>query len=334
MATSRPQGKNWCFTFNNPDMDDLQMAMALHCSVYAVWQLEEGESGTPHYQGYAMFDDRLRLSQVRAFLPLAHWEVAKGTPKQNKEYCTKEPRIAPFAEIGIFPETAQGKRTDLDSLHSALKDGLGQADYANNYFSLFVRYPNLVTNYVNSQVAPRTGEKETECWLFIGRRSETGKSRLARGLAELLYGDSVYRKFPGKWWDGYSGQTAVILDDFRGSSLSFTDFKLCVDRYPLRVEVKGSTCHLAATHFFITSNFEPFEWWSPEIIGPDHSPIFRRITKVFYMPLPGKVTVFPSYANYHHHYHTPQVEKADSPLTLTVPPLVEINWDAPQEILS
>lgn len=326
---NRPQGKNWCFTLNNPDIDDLEVADAIGTCNYAVWQLEEGENGTPHYQGYCMFPSRLRLSQVREYLPLAHWEVAKGTPKQNREYCTKEPRIAPFSEIGIFPETAQGKRSDLTELHSALKNGLRRADYANQFFHLFVRYPKLVENYELSQIKPRTGEEETQCWLFIGKRSETGKSRLARGLAEHLFGKlGVFRKFPGKWWDGYRGESAVLLDDFRGSSLSFTDFKLCVDRYPLRMEVKGLVSDLAATHFFITSNFEPTDWWQKEVTGEDLSPIFRRITKVFYMPLPGKVSVFPSYEAYHQAYHTlhsPPIEP---------PPLVQINWDAPQEVLS
>lgn len=325
--SSRPQGKNWCFTLNNPELDDLELADSLSSCDYAVWQLEEGENKTPHYQGYIMFQSRLRLSQVRELLPTAHWEVAKGTPKQNKDYCTKEPRIAPFAEIGIFPETGQGKRTDLTELHSALKNGLRRADYANRFFSLFVRYPKLVENYELSQIEPRTGEKETECWLFIGRRSETGKSRLARGLSEHLFGKRVFRKFPGKWWDGYRGEPAVLLDDFRGSSLSYTDFKLCVDRYPLRMEVKGLVSDLAATHFFITSNFEPSEWWSQEVTGPDLSPIFRRITRVFYQPKPDLVTVFPSYEAYHQAYHTlhsPPIEP---------PPLVQINWDAPQDLL-
>ena len=73
------QAKNWCFTLNNPDYDELELADKLVDAVYAVFQLEIGENGTPHYQGYCMFSERLRLSQVRVYLATAHWETAKGT---------------------------------------------------------------------------------------------------------------------------------------------------------------------------------------------------------------------------------------------------------------
>ncbi|AUM61717.1 Rep [uncultured virus] len=324
------QGKNWCFTLNNPAIDELEVAEALQTReelVYAIYQLEEGENGTPHFQGYVMFSERLRRTQTSALLPKAHWEVAKGTPEQNRVYCSKIPKIGEHVEIGIFPGKGQGRRTDLAGLHSALKDGLRQADYANEYFEFFLRYPNLVQNYDAAQIQPRSAEEETLCWLFIGPPG-TGKSRLSRGLADCLYGiDGVFRKFPGKWWDGYRGERAVIWDDFRGHSATFTDFKLCVDRYPLRVEIKGTTCNLAAKHFFITTNSEPDTWWKEEVTGSDHSAIFRRITRVFWQPLPNQFASFPSYAAYAAAVLTPR------PFDTPGPPLVEINWNALQEVL-
>ena len=111
---------------------------------YAVFQLEEGENGTPHYQGYVAFEKKKRLTAIEHLLRGAgHWEISRGSPTQNREYCTKDDgRIGDFSEIGTLP-AGQGARSDLVGLHSALKDGLTQADYANEYFSKFISTPTL-----------------------------------------------------------------------------------------------------------------------------------------------------------------------------------------------
>ena len=57
---------------------------------YAVFQLEEGENGTPHYQGYVAFQKKKRLTAIEHLLRGAgHWEISRGSPTQNREYCTK-----------------------------------------------------------------------------------------------------------------------------------------------------------------------------------------------------------------------------------------------------
>ena len=60
-----------------------------------------------------------------------------------------------------------------------------------------------------------------------------------------------------KWWDGYHGEKTVIFDDFKGSSMRLHDFQLIVDRYPVKVETKGSTVELSATRLVFTSNKHP-----------------------------------------------------------------------------
>ena len=153
-----PEAKHWCFTYNNPTMYPDEMIEELEDLgvTYAVFQLEEGKNGTPHYQGYVAFKKKKRLTAIEHLLRGAgHWEISLGSPTQNRDYCTKDDgRIGDFSEIGTLPG-GQGARSDLVGLHSALKDGLTQADYANEYFSKFIQYPNLVQNYVVSTIEAR-----------------------------------------------------------------------------------------------------------------------------------------------------------------------------------
>lgn len=317
------QARNWCFTINNPTafLDSLAVEDDV---LYAVWQLESGQNGTEHFQGYIMFTRPLRQAQVLAlFTDHPHLEVARGTPQQNRDYCTKnEMRIGEFSEIGIFPEKGQGKRSDLERLQIALDTGLAQHEYAKQFFTLFARYPNLRANYLSSLVPPREGDCDVTATLYIGAPG-TGKSRLA--FRHAIRRGTVYRKFPGKWWDGYIGQRGVIFDDFRGSSMSFTDFKLTVDRYPLRVEVKGSTCEMGSSEFYITSNFRPEEWWSTEVTGTDHSAIIRRLGQVYFFPRRDHYILYPDYGSFLFY-------QASGALAPNLPPSpyqeVEIAWDA------
>lgn len=46
--------KNWCFTINNPTDFEKECLKVLHLDAsvqYIIWQVEEGEEGTPHVQG-------------------------------------------------------------------------------------------------------------------------------------------------------------------------------------------------------------------------------------------------------------------------------------------
>lgn len=296
--------KHWCFTLNNPTIDEDNILDELDTLTfeYAVFQLEEGENGTPHFQGYVIWKSKQRLTAVRNLMGgRCHWEIARGTPEQNRIYCTKdEGRIGDFCESGLFPENSQGKRNDLEKLHSRLKEGLTQAEYVSEFFTTFVKYPNLVQNYIVSSIEPRPDNAPFSSWLLCGPPG-TGKSRLARVIASRINDGRLFRHCLGKWFDGYRGERTVLLDDFCGSSLSFTHFKCLLDRYPLRVELKGLTCEMAATHFLITTNQDPKEWWKAEVTGRyGHDAIFRRIGKVLSFCGKNQFRVYSSYEQYAH----------------------------------
>lgn len=87
-----------------------------------------------------------------------------------------------------------------------------------------------------------------------------------------------------KWWDGYRGQEAVLIDDF-DSQIGYTHFKRWFDKYKCQVESKGGAVPLAATKFAITSNVDPKLWW-PEADQVHRDAVMRRVTTVLKFTLP------------------------------------------------
>lgn len=99
--TSSPPGKDikkgkkqvnpalmWCFTLNNPvlpgDHNIFQNNPKIDKYVY---QLEEGESKTPHFQGFLRFKTKSRPMSIITN-PKIHWEKCKS-PEDAIRYCQK-----------------------------------------------------------------------------------------------------------------------------------------------------------------------------------------------------------------------------------------------------
>lgn len=109
---SRSQAKCWCFTLNNPTEDEW---LDEDLCTYMIVGNEVGEEGTPHFQGYCMFKKRYQLSALKKLLPRAHWEVAKGSPYQNFEYCSKD---GDFKEAGVRPVAPKKNNKEKDTTYS------------------------------------------------------------------------------------------------------------------------------------------------------------------------------------------------------------------------
>lgn len=92
--------------------------------------------------------------------------------------------------------------------------------------------------------------------------SGSGKSRHAYELG----GDSQFwiarpiSRGGSVWWDGYEGQSTVVIDEFYGW-MSRDFLQRLVDRYPLLVQTKGGAVQFLALVIIITSNLPPEMWW-------------------------------------------------------------------------
>lgn len=267
------RARHWCFTLNNPKQsaDELKALLAPHCKA-AVFQLEEGESGTPHYQGYCQFNKRLRKPSK---IIQAHWSVARDV-QASIRYCQKaDTRKAGPYVIGSLPTKTQGRRTDLEKLVELSKQRTSFRDLVQQIPETVSRYPRGA-RVVHDAFQPNKRKGKPTISLIIGGTG-IGKSYYVYNLSEDLY-----TKAPGdKWFDGYEGQDYLHLEEYSGY-LPLSKFLYLTDEYPdRRVEVKGGFRTLLATQIWLTTNIHPHGWYNWNGREQQYFALMRRFTHIY-----------------------------------------------------
>lgn len=105
---------------------------------------------------------------------------------------------------------------------------------------------------------------------------------LGTGKTHCCADDGVYY-FDGNngFWQGYTGQETVVLDEFGGHCLRPLEFQRLCDKYPYVCNVKGGGVPCRATRVHICSNYLPEQWWG-EKTRYNKGAIDRRIHVVHY----------------------------------------------------
>jgi hypothetical protein len=288
-STRGARCRGWCWTLNNPVLQPIEVLEILNpVSDYVIFQLEEGEQGTPHYQGYVWFKSRKRLSAIRALLPRARWAAAKGTPQQNTVYCTKEEgRLDGWWMGGELPEQTQGKRTDLHSVAEFIQEGNGYADVADIYPHLVIKYSRGIRALLNAQRMARSSPPEVV--LAFGPTG-CGKTRFAMEYSvdekKELWASPLGN---GLWFDGYCGEPVALIDEFAGAGSKYPLVGLLrlLDRYAIRVPVKGDFVWWCPEIIFITTNYHPREWYKWADRQPSYIALARRFSRVMWWATTG-----------------------------------------------
>ena len=220
----------------------------------------------------------LAFKQIFGFRT-AHVEVAYASQAAGIAYVTKLETRSRDHEDPVFSwgkKTEQGSRSDLAAAVQMLSDGEAMEAVLDLHPGTFVRYHRGLQAAANLKrqrpVAPR------HVTVFFGPTG-TGKTETAFRLG----GDDVFIYQPGVmggWFDGYDGQRTIIFDEFRGQ-ITWAHLLSVTDKYPVRLQVKGSSAVLLADHLIFTSPVHPINWYPSKLGSPDNvAQLRRRVDKV------------------------------------------------------
>lgn len=266
--------RNYCFTiFIEKEPEWVPWEKLPEKTKYMVYQLEHTKEMKRHIQGYIELTTPLRINAVKEILEsgTAHLEARRGSRNQARDYCMKPesrvPNTLPI-ELGTWESGGQGKRNDLRELTEMIKKGTNLKDITENFPVGMLKYHRGIEKMIN--IFHKPIHEERQVMVFWGQPM-TGKSEKAWTLCP-----NAYSKPEGDWWDGYCGQTEVIIDDFVPGAIKIGTLLKILDKYDMQVPIKGGFTPWRATTIILTSNFHPNDWF-PDAPDVTKTALYRRL---------------------------------------------------------
>lgn len=276
MNNLKIRSRGWCFTLNNYTAEDIEQLEDLKKKPntrYLVIGREKGEEGTPHFQGYVYFHNPIAFENIKKSITRAHIEKQRGTPIEASIYCKKD---GDFTEHGDLPATQDQKGQAGADFWDDVKRKAQANDIDSIPSKVFISHYGVLKR-IAADYAPMPEDNATGvCGYWYWGATGTGKSRKARGD-----NPGAYLKMCNKWWQGYKGEDAVIIEDFDKRHEMLGHFlKIWSDRYAFPAEIKGSGVNLRPRKIIVTSNWHPKDIWpnEPETLEP----IVRRFNIVHF----------------------------------------------------
>lgn len=297
--------RHWCFTLNNPTGSECSFLEAMVdnkslCVRYIIFQLERGEEGTPHYQGYVEFTDRMSMSKIHLILGFERIAMyyRRGSREQARDYCKKEDtRIEMWKEFGLWIKS-RGQSHILERMIESAQNGVSLDNALDSDFrTVLPRYYRFYEKILalswkqRAKVQFLTAREALDKNLDLVQKvialiglTGTGKTRYVYDQHPF---EDIYKWTGGSGSKGstffhdYQGEPVILLDDFGKGQLSYRLLLQLTHFYPMRVDTKGDTVYLPWTHVYITSNKDPFRWYPDE---DSIDELLRRITTTIQFP--------------------------------------------------
>lgn len=263
----------WVYTLNNPQ--DHPCGSPPPYTYHVVGREVAPTTGTPHLQGYIELSRRTRMTALAKWMPSARFAVALGKPDEAANYIKDKPD-ADYDEDGVIsvPPHVQGGDANRERYQTAWElaqagdiEGIDPVLRIQHYSSL---------RRIQHDHMPSLAELPACSGVWLWGPPGTGKSTFARAQYP-----GCYLKGNNKWWDGYSGEKVVLLEDFdRDHAYLAPLMKTWLDKFDFTCEVKGGTIRIRPEVIVITSNFSIDDVFARSAGGDLNVTAIRRRCKV------------------------------------------------------
>ena len=296
MEKKDSQSRKWQLTINNPlnyglNHEEIHSRILTFKSlVYYCLSDEIGENGTFHTHIFIAFSSAVRFSSLKKQFESAHFEMARGTSTENRNYIFKEGKWEKdrkketnlnetHFEYGDIPIERQGQRNDLQDLYDMIKEGFTNYEILENNsdYILNIEKVEKVRQIIKEEKYKNTF-RDLEVTYIYGKTG-TGKTR---GVVDSFGYENVYRitdyLHP---FDGYKGEDVVIFEEFR-SSLKIQELLNYLDGYPLSLPARYNNRVACYTKVFIITNIKLIEQYEEiqEKYPETWNALLRRIQKI------------------------------------------------------
>lgn len=223
-------------------------------------------TGKIHYQGWCIFfnpkTERAVCKKYNCYM-----RIMKGSFEDNYKYSSKDKNVKEFGE-----PPQQGKRNDLsDQVKCILEKKTNIKCILENDPMMYHKYGRTLEKVQNLVYKKRT-EKPIVHWYYGA--TGVGKTKKATSINPDYY----FYNTETKWWDGYTQQHTIILDDIRHDTFKLQTLLRLLDHYEYAGEIKGGFININSPYIIITSDEGPHRWWQ----GNDLKQIKRRIDLLVY----------------------------------------------------
>lgn len=248
------------FVINNPD--GYRPVFNEGTMNYMVWQIEKGEQGTPHIQGYVRFKNRMRLRTIEPLLGGRAWiKAARGNEQQCRDYCTKEDtRLEAGEEHGVFDpdEGKQGRRSDLEQIATDCAAGVPLKTIAAKNPGDWIRYHTGIES-LHEQIAPKPPIQRDVIVRVLWGPTRTGKTH------RVMTGEhpgGLYKVKPGRGpWDQYRGERTVFFDEFNFEKWDLFEMNEYLDKWQCQLPCRYRDKYAEWTQVVICANSSPLTWY-------------------------------------------------------------------------
>lgn len=243
-----PTHRHWCATF----FEKPEVTLVDEYRYMIVGVETAPTTGKTHYQCYIEFQGKTSMKQIKSMFhdPTVHLEPRAGTREQARDYCKKEGN---YTEHGIWA-TGPGFRTDLVEVVGAIVAGETRLS------EMMIENPKVYCQYRNGlkDIQAAVDKKNSQATRHVEVEVISGPT--GRGKTERAYGPNTFKIEGGElnWFDGYDGEKTLLIDDY-DNDVKITRLLNILDRYQLRLPVKGGFTYAAWTKVFITTNLKRSE---------------------------------------------------------------------------